>query len=161
MGHRLGASALRDANDLLGHPRARRYHQHRPGTEQCVVANVLNPFRAIPASPSAPPSLQFLGGRRIQRLGLGPRSRLRRPFDRPGLRTGESASMGPTNTACRLLQLKHDVRARFASDGPRSVTKAATFFTCCTRGVVSACGGGPAGREPRTLEKPPQRRFPP
>lgn len=61
---------------------------------------------AKPASPSAPPPFQFLGVRRFRRLGLGPRSRLRRSFDRPDLKAGGSASMGPTHSACRLLQLK-------------------------------------------------------
>lgn len=161
--HRLGVSAHRAASDLLSHPRARWCHQHRPGYEPArVVANAIHPHLAKPASPSAPPSLQFLGGRRIQRLGLDPRSRLRRPFDRPGLVTGESASMGPTSLRLPTSATsKHDVRARSASDGPCSVTKAATLFTYCTRGVFSACGGEPTGRRPRTLEKPPQRRFPP
>jgi hypothetical protein len=80
--------------------------QHRPGYGFSCCHQPEYPHLAQPASPSAPPSLQFLGGRRIQRLGLGPRSRLRRPFDRPGLVTGESASMGPTAFACRLLQLQ-------------------------------------------------------
>lgn len=82
------------------------FHQHRPGYAWARCCQPAHPYRANPASPSAPPSLQFLGGRRIRRLGLGPRSRLRQPFDRPGLSTGESASMGPTAFACRLLQLQ-------------------------------------------------------
>jgi hypothetical protein len=116
VGHRLGVRALRAASDLLSHPRARWYHQHRPGYEVACCCQPATSYLAKPASPLAPPSLQFLGVRRIQRLGLDPRSRLRRPFDRPGLRTGESASMGSTNFACRLLQLQnttyeHDPRA--------------------------------------------------
>jgi hypothetical protein len=114
--HRLGVRALRAASDLLSHPRARWFHRHRPGYESACCCQPDHPHLATPASPSAPPSFQFLGGRRIQRLGLDPRSRLRRPFDRPGLVTGESASMGPTVFACRLLQLQnttyeHDPRA--------------------------------------------------
>jgi hypothetical protein len=162
VGHRLGVRALRAASDLLSHPRARWFSptQAWMRAPRCCQRD-FTPHRAKPASPSAPPSLQFLGKRRIQRLGLGPRSRLRQPFDRPGLRTGESASMGPTVIACRLLQLQTRRTSTTASDGPCTVTKAATLFAFCTRGVFSACGGEPTGRRPRTLKWPPQRRFPP
>jgi len=115
-GHRLGVCALRAASDLLSHPRARWLSPTQAWIRSDVLLPTRYPYLANPVSPSAPPSLQFLGGRRIRRLGLGPRSRLRRPFDRPGLVTGGSASMGPTAFACRLLQLQnttyeHDPRA--------------------------------------------------
>jgi len=52
-----------------------------------------------------------------------------------------------STSATQYTTYEHDS----ASDDPRIVTKAATFFTCCTRGVTSACDGGPTGRGPRTL----------
>lgn len=74
--------------------------------------------------------------RRVQRLGLGPRSLPVVLANDPARVTGEGASMRPAVVAYRLLQLNtnYDVRAKLTSLDPRSTTRAATLFVFCDRG---------------------------
>lgn len=156
-----GADARRAANNLYGRPHARRVHQHGSRLRVRMVAhacprpqNLLHPrLRLAP---------KFLGFARFQRFGLGPRSRLRRTFDRPGLRTGGSASMGPTNFACRLLQLKtrrtSTIRERWSLLGDEG--RNPLHLLCSVESFSRlSMRKEPTGRRPRTLKTLPRRRF--
>lgn len=139
----LGTSALRAASRPTVHPHARRLHPYGLGVffrcGSCHAPDRLSRRLFRPRLRLRP---RFLEGEEGSTPWTRPPFTPRRSHDRPGLLTGEGASMKPAVVAYRLLQpdFQNDVRAHSRASTlasrrrPQPSSSSGDVVTCPLRG---------------------------
>lgn len=150
----LGTSALRAASRPTVHPHARRLHPYGLGVFfRCGSCHGPNRLSRRLFRPQLRLRPRFLEGEEGSTPWTRPPFTPRRSHDRPGLLTGEGASMKPAVVAYRLLQpdfkttYEHTPALRPSHfDGGRNRLRVLCHVvTCPSRGTRPTC------REPRSL----------